>query len=252
WLVTDQLGTPRMIFDQSGSLANTSRHDYLPSGEELYAGGRTTALGYTGSDGIRQHFTQKERDNETGLDYFGARYYASSQGRFTGADNIVYSKTVDPQTWNQYTYCRNGPLSRIDVDGHNWFLVHHKKGDAWEWHDGSRYTVPDTGKKLKSSYTNLIIITVNYKGGDNGYGAYSATVTLYGKGFNDVKARDRYAFAGGYGNGNEPPADGEYFINLARVGKANSASTTRSGALANFHDGFQYVPATTKDRKSVV
>lgn len=38
WLVTDQLGTPRMIFDQGGSLANTSRHDYLPFGEELFAG----------------------------------------------------------------------------------------------------------------------------------------------------------------------------------------------------------------------
>src|SRR5713226_9110382 len=47
WLVTDQLGTPRMIFDQSGSLANVSRHDYLPFGEELFAGtgGRTAAQG---------------------------------------------------------------------------------------------------------------------------------------------------------------------------------------------------------------
>src|SRR5882672_8941333 len=77
WLVTDQLGTPRMVFDQSGSLANVSRHDYLPFGEELYAGtgGRTTAQGYGVSDNVRQKFTQKERDIETGLDYFLARYY---------------------------------------------------------------------------------------------------------------------------------------------------------------------------------
>jgi hypothetical protein len=38
WLVTDQLGTPRMIVDQNGSLANVARHDYLPFGEELFAG----------------------------------------------------------------------------------------------------------------------------------------------------------------------------------------------------------------------
>src|SRR5438034_463160 len=38
WMVTDQLGTPRMVFDQTGSLATTSRHDYLPFGEEIYAG----------------------------------------------------------------------------------------------------------------------------------------------------------------------------------------------------------------------
>src|SRR5262249_5790228 len=88
WLVTDQLGTPRMVFDQTGTLANVSRHDYLPFGEELFAGtgGRTTAQGYSATDGVRQHFTSKERDNETGLDYFGARYYASAQGRFTGVD----------------------------------------------------------------------------------------------------------------------------------------------------------------------
>src|SRR5205807_2903365 len=48
WVVTDQLGTPRMIFDESGSLATMTRHDYLPFGEELFAGtcGRTTAQGY--------------------------------------------------------------------------------------------------------------------------------------------------------------------------------------------------------------
>ncbi|MGH9972116.1 MAG: hypothetical protein ACREBG_30590, partial [Pyrinomonadaceae bacterium] len=63
WLVADQLGTPRMIFDKTGSLAATKRHDYLPFGEELYAsqGLRTTALGYT-SDTVRQKFTRKERD----------------------------------------------------------------------------------------------------------------------------------------------------------------------------------------------
>src|SRR5713226_742945 len=71
WMVTDQLGTPRMIFDQSGSLANVSRHDYLPFGEELFAGtgGRTAAQGYTG-DSVRQKFTGYENDAETGLDFF--------------------------------------------------------------------------------------------------------------------------------------------------------------------------------------
>lgn len=50
----------------------------MPYGEELGAGvgGRTTGMGYPGgADGIRQKFTSKERDSETGLDYFKARYY---------------------------------------------------------------------------------------------------------------------------------------------------------------------------------
>ena len=135
WLVTDQLGTPRMIFDQSGSLANVKRHDYLPFGEELFAGGRNTAQGYASDDGVRQQFTAKERDVEIGLDYFGARYYASVQGRFTGADpydiNFERQETADPkegnalftayigqpQHWNHYSYALNNPLKYVDPDG---------------------------------------------------------------------------------------------------------------------------------------
>ena len=72
WLVPDHLGTPRMIVGETGSLSNVKRHDYLPFGEESFAGmgGRTTGQGYTGAEDVRQQFTKKERDNETGLDYF--------------------------------------------------------------------------------------------------------------------------------------------------------------------------------------
>lgn len=61
WMVSDHLGTPRMIIDQTGTLANVKRPDYLPFGEELSAGvgGRTTSLGYAGGDGVRQQFTAK-------------------------------------------------------------------------------------------------------------------------------------------------------------------------------------------------
>jgi RHS repeat-associated protein len=118
WLVTDQLGTPRMVFDQSGSLATVKRHDYAPFGEELFNGARTPALGYGASDGVRQQFTSKERDNETGLDYFEARYYASVQGRFTSPDApFADQEQNDPQSWNLYTYVRNNPLRYIDPFG---------------------------------------------------------------------------------------------------------------------------------------
>jgi len=137
WLVPDHLGTPRIILDQTGAFANVKRHDYLPFGEELSAGsgGRTTAMGYVAGDNVRQQFTSKERDNETGLDYFGARYYAGTQGRFSGFDpydiNLERQITSDltegerlrtnyisqPQHWNRYTYALNNPLMFIDPDG---------------------------------------------------------------------------------------------------------------------------------------
>ncbi len=119
WLVPDQLGTPRMVFDQTGSLANVSRHDYLPFGEELFAGtgGRTTAQGYSASDGVRQQFTGQQRDNETSLDYFNARYYASIQGRFTSADSFG-GRISNPQSLNLYAYVLNNPLKWNDPTGH--------------------------------------------------------------------------------------------------------------------------------------
>jgi RHS repeat-associated protein len=120
WLVTDQLGTPRMVFDQTGSLANESRHDYLPFGEELFAGtgGRTTAQGYSASDGVRQKFTGYEADVETALNFAQARYHSTAQGRFTSADPTTLSVDIGaPQTLNRYSYVMNDPLNLIDPSG---------------------------------------------------------------------------------------------------------------------------------------
>ena len=53
--------------------------------------------------GQPKHFTGKERDAETGLDYFGARYYGSKIGRFTTVDPVYtwQENLVDPQRWNR-------------------------------------------------------------------------------------------------------------------------------------------------------
>jgi RHS repeat-associated protein len=63
------------------------------------------------------HITGKERDAETGLDYFEARYYSSAQGRFTSPDAPVDQHPADPQSWNLYTYVRNNPLILTDPTG---------------------------------------------------------------------------------------------------------------------------------------
>jgi RHS repeat-associated protein len=70
-------------------------------------------------------FTGKERDTESGLDYFGARYYASNMGRWMSPDwadkpeAVPYSSLDDPQSLNLNGYVRNNPLSRVDADGHD-------------------------------------------------------------------------------------------------------------------------------------
>jgi RHS repeat-associated protein len=76
-------------------------------------------MGYGGADTTKQKFTGKERDTETGLDYFGARYYSSAQGRFTTYDPLFVTakRLIDPQRFNQYAYTRNNPLRFIDPEG---------------------------------------------------------------------------------------------------------------------------------------
>jgi RHS repeat-associated protein len=75
----------------------------------------------------KYHFTGKERDTESGNDYFGARYYASSMGRYMSPDYsdddndpdpVPYADLMDPQSLNLYSYAGNNPMSYFDEDGH--------------------------------------------------------------------------------------------------------------------------------------
>jgi RHS repeat-associated protein len=64
-------------------------------------------------------YTGKERDTESGLDYFGARYYSSNTGRFMSPDPLGpwVADATNPQTWNMYSYALNNPLTNIDPSG---------------------------------------------------------------------------------------------------------------------------------------
>jgi len=116
YLTTDYLGSTRMLTDGSGAVV--ARHDYAPFGEELVTTNRTTSLGYV-TDTVTEKFTGKERDAETSLDFFEARYMSSAQGRFTSPDpaGLLAAKPANPQSWNLYAYAMNNPLSNTDPSG---------------------------------------------------------------------------------------------------------------------------------------
>ena len=124
YLTPDHLGSTRVVTaqDRAQNEGVLTRHDYLPFGQEIEPGrgDRSMVFGYTASlaDGPAQKFTGKERDNESRLDYFGARYFGAAAGRFTSADAPFADQfAANPQSWNLYSYTRNNPLARVDPDG---------------------------------------------------------------------------------------------------------------------------------------
>jgi RHS repeat-associated protein len=111
--LTDPLGTKRIQANAYGAVDETCFS--LPYGD---------GLNCIGDDATEHHFTGKERDTESGNDYFEARYYSSAMGRFMSpdwsakAEPVPYAKLDDPQTLNLYGYVRNNPLTHADADGH--------------------------------------------------------------------------------------------------------------------------------------
>ena len=133
YLTPDHLGSTRVVTGEDQSVL--SRHDYLPFGEEIEAnrGNRNAVSGYTASlaDGPAQKFTGKERDNESGLDYFQARYFSGAAGRFTSVDpENAGADPVDPQSWNAYSYVLNMPLNLIDPTGEEGAPA---EGGTYDW-----------------------------------------------------------------------------------------------------------------------
>jgi RHS repeat-associated protein len=111
----DHLGSTRAITNGAGAAVWTGSYEPF---------GRLSSE--TGTRVSPYLFTGKELDGETGLYYFGARYYDPSTGMFTSADSVL-ARPYDPQSLNRYAYVGGKPLSRFDPDGHDWW------GDFKDW-----------------------------------------------------------------------------------------------------------------------
>jgi len=106
----DHLGTARVVANSVGTILDDS--DFYPFGGERPV---------FSSSGNTYKFTGKERDAESGLDNFEARYNSSSIGRFTSPDPFG-GHQEDPQTLNKYAYVRNNPLNLTDPTGLDFYL----------------------------------------------------------------------------------------------------------------------------------
>jgi RHS repeat-associated protein len=111
--LSDWLGTRRMQTDYAGNPELTCQS--LPFGDSQMCAPVVSGV----SDTTEHHFTGKERDTASGLDYFGARYYGSSMGRFSSPDpsGLMYADQENPQSFNLYAYALNNPLKNTDPTG---------------------------------------------------------------------------------------------------------------------------------------
>jgi RHS repeat-associated protein len=128
----DHLGTTRVVTAVNQSVLDSL--DFYPYGQQ--SSGDTTTT---------HKFTGKERDSESGLDYFGARYDASSMDRFMTPDPLPWPHwqngsrddrkrfaelLTNPQNLNMYSYVRNNPLNSVDPDGMDVYVVAYTTGNS--------------------------------------------------------------------------------------------------------------------------
>ena len=188
-------------------LAGNSRQGFgLVDGTMRWASGwviSSNTLGikgslYDGDAGSRS--TGKERDAESGNDYFGARYYASNMGRFMSPDPLgnFVADVSNPQTWNMYAYALNNPLKFTDPTGYDCAYLNNA-GDGIEsldqnsnssectknggyWADGAItnfQTNSNGGYTFTSLDANLNTLTTNFSGGGNAGSTSSLDVMSY-------------------------------------------------------------------------
>jgi len=126
--LNDWLGTKRVEITPDGKISSFA---------SLFFGDGLASSG-TAADATEHHFTGKNRDAESGNDYFGLRYYESNIGRFVSPDpsGMAFTSLSNPQSFNMYAYVQNNPLNAVDPDGLECL-----------WSDGSYDSKndPDTG-----------------------------------------------------------------------------------------------------------
>ncbi len=209
---SDHLGSADVVTDALGNIKEES--DYYPFGGERVV----TDSGI----GNRYKFTGKERDPETGLDNFGARYNASAIGRFITADpfNPLALKRrrfqawiSNPQRWNKYSYALNNPVTLIDPDGLN----------ACGTKDDSkcivRVFITDRTKDKKGNYNDQFKNVKNQA-------SYNALATVVVSNLDTGKTTDAGTFLT-----RTEPSDTDRFPTAA-AGGYDATLTTHSGRLA--------------------
>jgi RHS repeat-associated protein len=107
--VRSPFGSTSVVIDSTGNIV--SRIAYEPYG-------RVDASHSVGFDTTTRKFQGREVDEETGLSYFGSRYYDPTVGRFASADTHTPGGGGSTLAYNRYAFAYDNPLAYQDPDGH--------------------------------------------------------------------------------------------------------------------------------------
>lgn len=133
------IGSSSVITDGEGNL--TAHNSYLPFGEIDQARS-------AGSDVVTHKFASQELDEESGLAYYGARYYDPAIGRFLSADSVVPGNGNEPQAFNRYSLADNNPVTYTDPSGH------------WSWKGVWRATVNALSPYVKFAVALVVVVVI--------------------------------------------------------------------------------------------
>jgi len=190
-------------------------------------------------------YTGKERDTESGLDYFGARYYASTMGRFMGPDpsGLVFASFANPQSLNLYSYAQNNPLIYTDPTGLDCAYLNDSGSglESFDQHSSSGECGKTGGYWVDGGLTNINInadrgtvqLTGTNDGTDQTHASYQDTNVYVDSWLNMSLNRYGHITLGLTGQqqvGQNPQSDANFLSSAALFGPKN---TVVPGSIQN-------------------
>jgi RHS repeat-associated protein len=154
YTLRDQLSSASEVLDASGAIVGEQR--YYPFGETRVA---------TGSMFTDRLYTGQRAMVGIGLDFYNARYYDPSLGRFISPDTITPG---GPQGLNRYSYVMNSPIDFSDPSGHNTCAAFVNGTCVHEVSDADQKLINENGSTTKSPSSSVVTTTPNTPGNGNG------------------------------------------------------------------------------------
>ena len=130
YYASDQINSTRIVTDNTGTVVYAAAHEPYGGIQKTWVSSYAPSLKFSG----------KQRDAESELDYFGARYYDRSLYRFLSVDPIISGRAAlsNPQRWNQYAYCLGNPVNFVDPGGADPIKIEIVR-KIWDMASGSCY-----------------------------------------------------------------------------------------------------------------